>query len=247
MREEVLKVVNKPTPPIDKNPGLMKGIINRFGQVIAIVALQAAILFLAAGRLDWAWAWLFLALYLLGISVNSVFMLRHSPETIVERGQAKWAKDWDKALGGAWSMMQFLLLPLLAGLDMRYAWSGELGVGWHIAGAAVFAVGLALFGWAMVSNAYFSTAVRIQDDRGQTVCRTGPYQFVRHPGYVGTVLQSLGIPLLLGSWWALSPGLIAALLMMLRTALEDRTLQAELPGYRDYAREVRFRLVPGLW
>ena len=99
----------------------------------------------------------------------------------------------------------------------------------------------------MLTNAYFSTAVRIQTDRGQTVCRSGPYRFVRHPGYVGAILQSLGIPFLLGSWWALIPGLAAVVFIVIRTALEDRTLQYELVGYWDYAQEVRFRLVPGIW
>jgi protein-S-isoprenylcysteine O-methyltransferase Ste14 len=108
-------------------------------------------------------------------------------------------------------------------------------------------LGLALSGWAMIVNAYFSTAVRIQRERGHTVCRTGPYRFVRHPGYVGYMLQSLGIPLLLGSWWALLPGVTAMALMIIRTAFEDRMLQAELPGYPEYAREVRYRLVPGIW
>jgi len=99
----------------------------------------------------------------------------------------------------------------------------------------------------MIANAYFSTAVRIQSDRGHTVCRTGPYRFVRHPGYVGFILQSLGTPFLLGSLWTLVPGITATVLMIIRTSLEDRTLQAELPGYRDFVQEVRYRLVPGIW
>ncbi len=99
----------------------------------------------------------------------------------------------------------------------------------------------------MITNAYFSTAVRIQGDRGQTVCRTGPYQFVRHPGYIGTFLQSLGIPFLLGSLWALIPGIMAVVFMIIRTSMEDRTLQAELPGYQDYIQKVRYRIIPGIW
>lgn len=99
----------------------------------------------------------------------------------------------------------------------------------------------------MTANTYFSTAVRIQSDRGQTVCSTGPYRFVRHPGYVGFVLQSISVPFLLGSLWALIPGIVATVLMIIRTSLEDRTLQAELPGYQDYVHKVRYRLVPGIW
>jgi protein-S-isoprenylcysteine O-methyltransferase Ste14 len=99
----------------------------------------------------------------------------------------------------------------------------------------------------MIANAFFSTAVRIQSERGHTVCRSGPYRFVRHPGYVGFILQSLGTPVLLGSWWALIPGVTAVVFMIIRTSWEDRTLQAELPGYRDFVQEVRYRLVPAIW
>jgi protein-S-isoprenylcysteine O-methyltransferase Ste14 len=94
-------------------------------------------------------------------------------------------------------------------------------------GALIFGLGLGLFGWAMVSNAYFSTTVRIQDDRGHAVASAGPYRYVRHPGYDGWIVMSFATPLMLGSWWALIPGTLSALLMVVRTALEDKTLQAE--------------------
>jgi protein-S-isoprenylcysteine O-methyltransferase Ste14 len=106
---------------------------------------------------------------------------------------------------------------------------------------------LAFASWAMIENAFFSTAVRIQTDRGQTVCQTGPYRFVRHPGYVGFILQSLATPILLGSIWALLPGMAAGIALVVRTGFEDRALQVELPGYREYAQQIRFRLLPGFW
>jgi protein-S-isoprenylcysteine O-methyltransferase Ste14 len=234
-------------PPAESHPNVAAGIVTRFGQVVILLVFQAAILFLAAGRLHWTWAWVFLGIYLVSVSINSAFLLHTGPETIAERGRPQEMKDWDKVVGGLWSLAQFLVLPLVAGLDVRFGWTRGLSTVWHVAGAVVFAVGLGFFGWAMITNAYFSTAVRIQSDRGQTVCRTGPYRLVRHPGYVGTILQSLGIPFLLGSLWALIPGITAAALMIIRTALEDRMLQAELPGYRDFVQEVRYRLVPGIW
>lgn len=234
-------------PSTENHSNVAKGIVARFGQVVVVLVTQAAFLFLGAGRLNWKWAWVFLGIYLVSISINSVFMMRTSPETIAERGRPKEMKDWDRVVSGLWSLVQFLVLPLVAGLDVRFNWTRELSDAWHIAGAVIFAIGLGLFGWAMIINAYFSTVVRIQDDRGQTVCRTGPYRFVRHPGYTGTILQSLGIPFLLGSSWTLIPGIIAAMLMIIRTSLEDRTLQAELPGYRGYIQEVRYRLIPGIW
>ncbi len=233
-------------PPIERRQDVVGGIVKRFGQIAILLIVQAAILFLTAGRLNWTWAWVFLGIYLVSVSINT-FGMRNSPETIAERGQARMEKDWDKAVSGLWSLAQFLVLPIVAGLDMRFGWTRELGTAWHIAGAVVFAVGLGLFGWAMITNAYFSTTVRIQSDRGQVVCRTGPYRFVRHPGYVGAILQSLSIPFLLGSLWALIPGITAAILMIIRASLEDSTLQTELQGYQDYAQRVRYRLIPGIW
>lgn len=234
-------------PPMENPTNVVAGIIARFGQVAILLVFQAAILFLTAGRLDWIWVWVFLGIYVVSVSINSAFMMRTSPETITERGQARETKDWDKIVSGLWSLAQFLVLPFVAGLDMRFGWTQEFSATWHVVGAVIFAIGLGLFGWAMITNAYFSTAVRIQSDRSQTVCRTGPYRFVRHPGYVGTLLQSFSIPFLLGSLWALIPGITAATLMIIRTSLEDRTLQVELPGYREYVQEVRYRLVPGIW
>jgi protein-S-isoprenylcysteine O-methyltransferase Ste14 len=228
-------------------PNLLAGILARFGQVVILLLVQGIILFLAAGTPKWIWAWAFLGIYLVGMMINGFFLIRANPETIAERGKAKLEKDWDKLIGGLWSLVQFLLLPLVAGLDARFGWTRDLSSNWNLLGAVGFAAGLELFSWALIANAYFSTVARVQKDRGQTVCKTGPYRFVRHPGYVGAILQSLAIPLLLGSIWALIPGVIAAALMAARTSFEDRMLQEELSGYKDYAREVRYRLVPGVW
>ncbi len=233
--------------PSNSQPDVAAGILARFAQIAIMFVLLGLILFLAAGTLDWTWAWVFLGIYLVSVMINGAFLLRTSPETAAERGKPKEMEDWDKVVSGLWSVAQFLALPLVAGLDVRFGWTQELGIAWHAAGAVAFALGLALFGWAMIANAFFSTVVRIQSDRGQTVCRNGPYRFVRHPGYVGTILQSFGAPFLLGSLWALVPGIAAAACMIIRTSLEDRTLLAKLPGYRDFADQVRYRLVPGVW
>lgn len=235
------------TPRSENRPNLAAGIAARVGTVAFFVVMQAVILFLAAGRLDWTWAWVYLGICLVSMGTNGMFLLRTSPETIAERGRPQATQNWDKLVGGLWALALYLVLPLVAGLDARYGWTGVLSAMWNLAGAVVLAAGLELGGWAMIANAYFSTAVRIQSDRGQTVCSSGPYRFVRHPGYVGFILQSLGTPLLLGSWWALLPGLTAVVLMVIRTSFEDRLLQAELTGYPEYAQQVRYRLVPGVW
>jgi protein-S-isoprenylcysteine O-methyltransferase Ste14 len=235
------------TPKPENRPNLAGGIAARVGTIAFFVVLQAVVLFLAAGRLDWTWAWVYLGICLLSIAINGMFLLRTSPETIAERGRPQATQNWDKVVGGLWALVLYLILPLVAGLDARYGWTGELSAVWNLAGAVVLAAGLELGGWAMIANAYFSTAVRIQSDRGQTVCSSGPYRFVRHPGYVGFILQSVGTPLLLGSWWALLPGITAVTLIVIRTVLEDRLLEAELAGYPEYTRQVRYRLVPGVW
>ncbi len=228
-------------------PNTTSGILARAAQLGISFLIEVAILFGVAGRLDWGWAWLFLGIYIVAVGINASFMLRRSPDTLAERGQAQITRTWDKVVSGLWALAQYILLPLVAALDFRLLWSGGMALGWHLAGAALFALGLGLFSWAMITNAYFSTAVRIQSERGHAVCTTGPYRAVRHPGYSGTLLQSIGAALLLGSWWALLPAVVAAASITARTFFEDRTLHAELSGYAQYAGRVRYRLVPGIW
>jgi protein-S-isoprenylcysteine O-methyltransferase Ste14 len=235
------------SPAAEKRSSLAPGIATRVGAIAFFIILQGVILFLAAGRLTWMWAWVYLAICLVSVASNGVIMLRTNPETVAERGRPQATQNWDKVIGGLWALILYFVLPLMAGLDVRFDWPRELSLAWNLTGAVVLAAGLGLAGWAMIANTYFSTAVRIQRDRGQAVCRSGPYRFVRHPGYAGFILQSLGTPLLLGSWWALFPGLVAVVLIVVRTTLEDRFLQAELPGYPEYVEQVRHRLVPGVW
>jgi protein-S-isoprenylcysteine O-methyltransferase Ste14 len=223
------------------------GVHRRVVQIVVMLLLEMLVLFLSAGRLDWIWAWVLIGLNLVGISINAVFMLRRHPDTVAERGRPGEMRNWDKVIGGLWAVMNFFLVLLLAGLDVRWGWTFRLTLAWHLMGAVVFAQGFVLTSWAMISNAFFSTVVRIQEDRGHTVYNGGPYRVVRHPGYVGAILQSLATPILLGSLWALIPGGVAALLMGARTALEDRMLHKELAGYPEYARQVKYRLLPGVW
>ncbi|UCC65296.1 MAG: isoprenylcysteine carboxylmethyltransferase family protein, partial [Anaerolineae bacterium] len=136
---------------------------------------------------------------------------------------------------------------VVAGLDARFEWSTSVPLALHIGGLIASVLGWALFMWAMGANAFFSEAVRIQEERGHTVVTNGPYRYVRHPGYVGAILALLATPLLLGSLWALVPAGLAAIGYVVRTGLEDKTLQEELDGYKDYTRQVRYRLLPGVW
>ncbi len=235
------------SPPREGAAAVSRGVIRRFATVAAFLVFDGAILFVSAGRLDWIWAWVFLGICVLSMAVNGAILLRSSPETIAERGRPGATQAWDKVVAGIWALALFVLVPLISGLDARYGWTGSLRAEWNSAGAVVLVAGLGLAGWAMIANAFFSTAVRIQTDRGHTVCRSGPYRFVRHPGYLGFILQSLGTPVVLGSLYGLVPGTLAAAVMVLRTSLEDRMLQCELAGYQGFGREVRYRLCPGIW
>jgi len=239
---------NVPSGQVQHKPGVKRALLKRAVQVAVLLLFQAAILFLASGRLDWVMAWVYIGMYLVAICINAPIMIRHNPETIAERTEVgeNW-KDWDKIIGGLFALSYFVLMLLVAGLDVRFGWTGDIALAIQITGAAVFALGYALFSWAMISNAFFSSVVRIQDDRGQTVCTTGPYQFVRHPGYLGAVFQSIAVPLMLGSLWSLIPAGFGVVLFILRTALEDRTLLEGLDGYVEYAQQVRYRLLLGVW
>ncbi len=136
---------------------------------------------------------------------------------------------------------------IVAGLDHRWGWSPEFPLWLIVLGFILIALGYVFAAWAMAENRYFSSVVRIQADRGHAVCDSGPYRIVRHPGYAGNIPPLLGIVLALGSVWTLIPAAVALIIAVTRTALEDQTLQKELPGYRDYVQIVRYRLVPGIY
>ncbi len=230
-----------------KRKNLFAGILARGGQVLFMIIFLGLVLLLGSGNLRWRAAWIYLGISLLSVLINAFLLLRTNPETVAERGLAKGWRDWDKLISSLFALALYLALPLVAALDARFLWSGEIGWVWQGLGALAYALSMALVSWSMITNAYFSTAARIQADRGQQVCQSGPYHSIRHPGYTGMVIQSISMAILLGSLWALIPGLAAAALMVLRTRLEDRMLQAELEGYKEYTQQVKYRLLPGVW
>jgi len=205
---------------------------------------------LAAGRLDWLWGWVFIGLTALFLASHVVLLVPINPDLLVERagglGQ-EGGKRWDRWVAALSAGVFPVASWIVAGLDLRFSWSSPKPLAVHLIGMGTVALGYALFMWAMVSNAYFSEVVRIQEDRGHQVATDGPYRFVRHPGYAGAILSFLGSPLLLGSWWAFIPTALGIGGYILRTALEDKTLQLELGGYREYTERVRYRLIPGVW
>lgn len=211
------------------------------------VAFVGVFLFWSAGTIDWIMGWSLVAITFAWVSANAILLIPSNPQLLAERlGRIEGAKSWDKMILSIIAVSTIARL-VVAGLDHRYGWSTGIGSSAQIAAAVVAALGYAIVVWATVSNAFFSQIVRIQSDRGHQVVSTGPYSFVRHPGYVGTVLFELGVPIMLGSHWALLIGLLIAVLFIIRTALEDKTLHDELGGYPEYAQQVRYRLLPRVW
>ena len=208
---------------------------------------MALALFWPAGEITWWPGWALIVLTAAWIVATAIVIIRNSPDLLAERlGPRKGAKRWDTTLMSIHGILQLGVL-VLSGLDHRYGWSAGISTGAQIAALIVCSLGYALVVWATASNAFFSQIVRIQTERGHTVVTGGPYQYIRHPAYAGGVLTQVATPVLLGSWWALLLGIFDALLFILRTFLEDRTLKADLPGYLEYTRDVRYRLMPGVW
>jgi protein-S-isoprenylcysteine O-methyltransferase Ste14 len=215
------------------------------------LAVLVAVPFIAAGHVDWPIAWASMGIYA-AISVLNFFLVE--PGLVRERSRGlvqptgPETRRWDQALATASWILFFPVTLLLAGLETgRFRWSLPLPAVVQILALVVFALGNALGSWAMVSNRYFSTFLRLQHDRGHQVETRGPYRYVRHPGYAGVIAGALALPLALGSRWALLPAMVGASGFVLRTALEDRVLLQELDGYAEYASQVHYRLVPRVW
>ncbi len=216
-------------------------------RLMAFVLILTAILFLAAGRWDWAMGWIYMAMYAC-VTVIAVLVVPLDPELIAERTRIKeGVKEWDKRLTVVGSVLYPLAILIVAGLDARYRWSPHVPPTLQLAALVVAAVGNLLSIWATAVNKFYSRFVRIQKERGHFVISDGPYRYVRHPGYLGQIIFSLASALALGSLWAFIPSSLFAVLLVVRTALEDRALQDELEGYQAYTQRVHHRLIPRLW
>jgi protein-S-isoprenylcysteine O-methyltransferase Ste14 len=241
---------NMATPALntDSKADIKQGVARWAGQMIAALVVAWVILFLAAGRLDWTAGWVYLGMNFLTQALSAIVLLPWRPDMLAERSKVReGTKEWDRFFATAIVVFGTLAVLITAGLDARFGWSAPIGSGlWGAALALAFGSQMFVL-WAMATNPFFATTVRIQGERGHRVVSSGPYQLVRHPGYFGSLIYNLAIPLVLGSWWTFLPALFTIMLLILRTRLEDRTLQAELPGYPAYAAVVRHRLIPGIW
>ena len=211
------------------------------------LVMMGVILFGLSGRLDWAMGWALVIVMAAWIIATGLAVIPRYPELLADRvSPSKGAKAWDALLMGIVGVLG-LAGYVVAALDLRYGWTTRMPEVVQVVAMLLTAGGYAIIVWATASNAFFSSTVRIQKERGHTVATGGPYRFVRHPAYIGMVFEFLAVPIMLGSWWAALTGVACALLIILRTVLEDRTLQDELAGYKEYAATVRYRLVPGIW
>lgn len=218
-------------------------------QLIIVVLVAPFIPLIISGQWSWWQAWAYALVSILAFVVSRIIVNRVHPDLIQERARflnAKDTKSWDKLLAPLLGLGTILIL-VVAGLDKYYDWTSASSLTINLIALFGIIFGYSFSSWALVENRFFSGTVRIQTERGHHVISTGPYRIVRHPGYAGGLFGYIFIPLLLNSVWAFIPAILLGIVMVIRTALEDKTLQAELPGYKEYTRRTRYRLLPWIW
>lgn len=222
-----------------------KAITKGAVKVTAFYIIVGVVLILGSGSLNWWGAWLLLALLIANYVIDLVIL---DPELLKERSSVKeGARKYDIVLAILMSNVGTLIVVLVAAMDKRFDWSVVVPWWLQLLGLVLILLGCVIVTWAMSSNKYFAPLLRIQKDRGHLVATTGPYRFVRHPGYFGAILTFLGIPIILGTLWAFVPVFLIVVDVIVRTALEDGVLQDELIGYSEYTAKVKYRLIPGVW
>ena len=232
----------------DSGSTAVRSFIGGLIAVAAQILITGALLFVSAGRADWLWAWIYIGVFAALTGLAHLVMLPRDPELAAERRNAKKGAP---PIERVHAVLMALLLPAgivaVAGLGERFGWPPLLPPTLRVAGLVLAVLGYSVTLWALASNTFFSSVVRIQEERGHRVITGGPYRYVRHPGYGGFLLFWLGSALALNSAWALVPVVLLAAVTGLRILYEERTLREGLDGYVDYTRNVRFRLVPGVW
>jgi protein-S-isoprenylcysteine O-methyltransferase Ste14 len=223
-------------------------LIQALVSLAVTLLVMGAALFLSAGTLQWPHGLWYMAAFLVLTLIAMAWLWRVNPEIFVARRRptGQGTKSWDLVLvpvvlGG------FLATMIVAALDDgRFHWAPAPP--WAVlAGYVLFVAGYAGTGWAQAVNRHFEPSVRIQSDRDHHVITTGPYAYIRHPGYIFGIVLNFGGALALGSLWALAPAALVVIALVIRTRLEDATLQRELPGYAEYAARVRYKWIPGVW
>jgi protein-S-isoprenylcysteine O-methyltransferase Ste14 len=235
-------------PEIDKKRFRTAG-IKSFLLASVMLALQMILFFISAGHVVGPRPWTFFGASFVHYAVSTAVQYKLNPELLVHRLKRKreGSKLWDEILMRVSNLVVLIAIPVIAGLDIgRFQWS-DLDVQFAVLGFAFFMTSTVLINWAMAVNQHFEPTVRIQKDRDHKVISSGPYRIVRHPGYLAGILYTLSIPLIIGSVLTFIPVGSYTLLFIIRTSLEDSTLHEELDGYSEYAKQVKYKLVPGIW
>jgi len=227
--------------------------LNRFGirsiivQTISLI-IGLMVLFISAGTLAWINGWLYTGLVSIYWVISTVVLARVNPEMLNARGNVvkKGTKGFERIWVVIYPTLTFVNLVVMGFDAVRFQWS-SMPFWLTYVGILMFVFAILLAFWAMAVNKFFEWTARIQDDRQQYVCTTGPYKIMRHPGYAGGIVSLLAYPFILGSWCGFVLTGISAMIIVIRTALEDSMLQNELPGYREYANQVKYRLIPLIW
>jgi len=215
----------------------------------AMLAIMMAVFYTSAGRTDIPRSWFLFSVAFVYFVASNLALYKYNPGLLIQRLKIRreGSKTWDEVLVRVSNLTALLLVPAVAGLDVGRYWWSSLGLPYAVMGVVFLIVSSVLVNWAMIENPYFEPTVRIQNDRDHQVVTTGPYAIVRHPGYLSGILWIASIPLILGSLYTFAPFVLYTALMTLRTYLEDRTLQEELPGYTEYTERVKYRLFPWIW
>jgi protein-S-isoprenylcysteine O-methyltransferase Ste14 len=220
--------------------------ISKFVIQIVIFVALGSLLFVAAGTLQWPAAWVLIAEMGVGGITLCLWLGRHDPSLLAERLSVHYQAPWDKALVAALMVSLIGSFVLMAFDAVRFHWS-QIPLSLRVVGAFLVLLAIYFNYLACRENTFAATAVKIQTERGHRVVSTGPYAYVRHPMYTGIVFFYIGVPLLLGSWYGLAAAMLSLSILGGRVVLEERTLMAELAGYREYVERVRYRLIPGIW
>ena len=223
--------------------------VRTFIMLSVFIVLAPSLPLIISRRWDWWEAWVYAIISILGFIISRFLASRKNPDLLVERSeylQHKNTQSWDKALSPI-SGVGGVLMVIIAGLDSLHGWSPEYSLSIKIFSIALFIAGYALGSYALIANKFFSGTVRLQVDRGHHVISSGPYGWIRHPGYASALLTYLVTPLLLDSFWIFIPVFLVSITLIIRTALEDRFLKENLDGYMEYSQRVRYRLIPWIW
>jgi protein-S-isoprenylcysteine O-methyltransferase Ste14 len=223
-------------------------LLRQAWRLLVLTAAYGAALFGAAGTWRWPAAWAFIAVTVALTTAYVLVVARSHPDLAQERvAPPPDAKRWDRPLVVVLGIVGPLVTAVTAGLDERFEWSGGVSTPVQAASLLAIAASGGFTCWAVSANRFFSAVVRIQRDRGHRVVESGPYKVVRHPGYAASLLHMIATPLALDAAWAFLPVSVLAVILILRTRLEDEALQKELEGYTAYAGRVRYRLIPAIW